>query len=343
MSAHLWLLPSVALSTEGDDAVFFDGFKHVRLPGLAQPVSELVGWLDGDHGERASEPALGAQLVELLDAHDWLVRLCRPIREVTGGRLVRTRQLSYYAHICRTSPDRAFDELAGKRVFVIGTGGIGSYAAYYLAASGVRELVLNDPDTIEPSNLNRQILFAAADVGRAKVAAVRDALAARFQELRVDIIARYLDYDHLLPVIEGVDLVLVCGEHETVLDRPEVVMDKAIITAGYLGHEVFAGPVVSPSAGTPRWDALIPASERNALAALESTAEPLANHWNCSGATINGVGGALLAEAAVRLLAPSLGGPILLMNRRFLDMRTLSSRDEPFTPGPAEPVQRIAQ
>ncbi|HEX9788628.1 MAG TPA: HesA/MoeB/ThiF family protein [Candidatus Binatia bacterium] len=55
------------------------------------------------------------------------------------------------------------------RVLVIGAGGLGSPAAFYLAAAGVGTLGIVDPDNVELSNLQRQILHATADIGRQKV------------------------------------------------------------------------------------------------------------------------------------------------------------------------------
>ncbi|MGH7795146.1 MAG: HesA/MoeB/ThiF family protein, partial [Candidatus Binatia bacterium] len=60
-------------------------------------------------------------------------------------------------HLCQAS------------VLVIGAGGLGSAAAFYLAAAGVGRLGLVDPDKVELSNLQRQILHATADIGRQKV------------------------------------------------------------------------------------------------------------------------------------------------------------------------------
>lgn len=63
-------------------------------------------------------------------------------------------------------------------VLIIGAGGLGSPAALYLAAAGVGTLGLVDPDKVELSNLQRQIVHATPDIGRQKVASAQEKLAA---------------------------------------------------------------------------------------------------------------------------------------------------------------------
>ena len=62
------------------------------------------------------------------------------------------------------------------RVLVIGAGGLGSPAAFYLAAAGVGTIGIVDPDKVELSNLQRQILHATADIGRLKVDSAKTTL-----------------------------------------------------------------------------------------------------------------------------------------------------------------------
>src|ERR1700748_344163 len=64
------------------------------------------------------------------------------------------------------------------KVLIVGAGGLGSPAALYLAAAGIGTLGLVDDDTLSLSNLQRQILHAAADTGRPKTEAAAEALAA---------------------------------------------------------------------------------------------------------------------------------------------------------------------
>ena len=62
------------------------------------------------------------------------------------------------------------------RVLIIGAGGLGSPTAFYLTASGVGTLGLVDPDNVELSNLQRQILHATPDLGKAKVESGKETL-----------------------------------------------------------------------------------------------------------------------------------------------------------------------
>jgi adenylyltransferase/sulfurtransferase len=67
--------------------------------------------------------------------------------------------------------------LSQARVLVIGAGGLGSPAAFYLTAAGVGNVGIVDPDKVELSNLQRQILHGTSDIGRPKVDSARSTLA----------------------------------------------------------------------------------------------------------------------------------------------------------------------
>jgi bacteriocin biosynthesis cyclodehydratase domain-containing protein len=100
------------------------------------------------------------------------------------------RQLHYFADQVRSARSAADMQLAlgHASVVVLGAGGLGSWAASGLACAGAGRIVLVDDDTVELSNLNRQILYRTADVGRPKVEAAADALGG-FNP-RIDIVPR---------------------------------------------------------------------------------------------------------------------------------------------------------
>lgn len=72
----------------------------------------------------------------------------------------------------------AQERLRDARVLIVGAGGLGSPAASYLAAAGVGVLTLVDQDTVDLTNLHRQLLYTTPDVGRAKLDVARERLAA---------------------------------------------------------------------------------------------------------------------------------------------------------------------
>ena len=69
------------------------------------------------------------------------------------------------------------EKLAAARVLVVGAGGLGSPILAYLAAAGVGRIGIVDDDTVDVTNLQRQILYATADVGRPKAATAAGRLA----------------------------------------------------------------------------------------------------------------------------------------------------------------------
>jgi molybdopterin/thiamine biosynthesis adenylyltransferase len=97
--------------------------------------------------------------------------------------------------------------LAG-RVLIIGTGGLGSPAALYLAAAGVGTLGLADGDVVDLTNLQRQIAHATADVGRAKV----ESAAAKCRAINPDVTVRlhpeHIRADNALPILKDYDFVI---------------------------------------------------------------------------------------------------------------------------------------
>jgi molybdopterin/thiamine biosynthesis adenylyltransferase len=108
--------------------------------------------------------------------------------------------------------------LARSTVAVIGAGGLGGSVLSALAAAGVGMLRAVDNDDVEVSNLNRQILFASTDVGRAKLTAVRLRLQDMNPDVTVQTVPRFVtSAADLAGIVAGADLVINCA------DRPDIV------------------------------------------------------------------------------------------------------------------------
>src|SRR5262245_29501915 len=98
--------------------------------------------------------------------------------------------------------------LLESRVLVVGAGGLGSPALYYLAAAGVGTLGVVDPDVVDASNLQRQILYGTPDVGRAKLEAARERIERLNPDVRVETHAEKLEAKNAQRIIEGYSVVL---------------------------------------------------------------------------------------------------------------------------------------
>jgi sulfur-carrier protein adenylyltransferase/sulfurtransferase len=98
--------------------------------------------------------------------------------------------------------------LMESRVLVIGAGGLGSPAAMYLAAAGVGTIGLVDFDSVELSNLQRQLLHDTADVGRPKVESARDRLTELNPNVEVVVHETLLSSGNAFEVLGGYDVVL---------------------------------------------------------------------------------------------------------------------------------------
>lgn len=98
--------------------------------------------------------------------------------------------------------------LEAASVLVLGAGGLGSPAAFYLAAAGVGHLRVVDDDVVERSNLQRQILHADADVGMAKVDSAEVRLSALNPRMTVEPVRERLDSGNVERLLAGVDVVV---------------------------------------------------------------------------------------------------------------------------------------
>lgn len=134
-------------------------------------------------------------------------------------------------------------KIKAARVALLGIGGLGSHLLYDLAAVGVQDIRAVEFDRLELSNLNRQILYAEADIGRPKAELAAARIRAFSPRLRIEILQqRISSTDDVLRVIHDRDYVL------CVADRPEMEIiswvNQACVQRGV--------PLISGGLDTPR-------------------------------------------------------------------------------------------
>ncbi len=93
-------------------------------------------------------------------------------------------------------------------VLCIGTGGLGAPVSLYLAAAGVGRIGLVDFDVVDFSNLQRQVLFSTADVGRTKLEAARDRLKGINPNIQIDLHSGHLSSANALEIIRPYDIII---------------------------------------------------------------------------------------------------------------------------------------
>jgi len=99
------------------------------------------------------------------------------------------------------------------RALIIGVGGLGSPAAMYLATAGIGHLTLVDHDTVDATNLQRQIAHTEARVGMAKVESARTTLLAINPGLQITALAERADAARLEVLVAQADVVLDCSDN----------------------------------------------------------------------------------------------------------------------------------
>ena len=104
--------------------------------------------------------------------------------------------------------DKGQRKLLRSKVLLIGAGGLGSPTALYLAAAGVGTLGLMDGDTVDITNLQRQILHTTADIGKLKVESGTRALKALNPDVNVISLPTRITVDNVMDVIKDYDLIV---------------------------------------------------------------------------------------------------------------------------------------
>ena len=215
-------------------------------------------------------------------------------------------------------------KLRAARVLMVGAGGLGAPAALYLAAAGVGVLGLADPDIVSLSNLQRQVLYETADVGRAKVDAAAGRLHGLNPHVQVEAHAVRVEAGNAAEVIAGYDLVL---------DGTDDFATRFAVA----GACAAAGtPLVSGAIG--RWTGQVGVfTAKPCYRCLVPEIPPDAETCAAVGVVgaLAGVIGAMMALEAIKLIAGAgepLSGRLLLYDALAAETRTVRLAADPACP-----------
>ncbi len=212
-------------------------------------------------------------------------------------------QIDRYAHhlILKEIGGEGQRRLLAASALIVGAGGLGSPAAYYLAAAGVGRIGIVDDDRVALSNLQRQILHGTADVGRSKVASAAEAIGALNPDVQVLPHEARLTAENAAGIIGAYDVVLDAADNFEATYRINdtcVALGRPFSHAGVAG---FTGQLFTYTPGGPCLRCLFPEPP------------PAGQVQHCRGAGVlgatAGVFGSIQAAEAIKALLGRNPGP----------------------------------
>ena len=223
----------------------------------------------------------------------------------------------------------AQQRFAAAHALIVGIGGLGNPAAQFLAAAGVGTLTLVDADHVDLTNLQRQILFATADIGRPKVDAAGSRIAAVNPEVRVETVARRVGDGELLPLVAAADVVLDCSDNfatRHAVNRACVARTRPLVSGAAIRFDGQIAVFDARDAANPCYHCLFGdgGDFEETRCAVMGVFAPLV-----------GIVGATQAAEALKLIAPagrSLAGRLLLIDALTMDWREVRVLKDPACP-----------
>lgn len=218
------------------------------------------------------------------------------------------------------------DRIVGASALIVGAGGLGSPAALYLASAGIGRLALADGDTVDLTNLQRQILHRTHSVGRLKVDSGRDALAEINPECEVVALAERLGDARLEEEVARADVVLDCCDNfatRHAVNRACVKLGKPLVSGAAVRFDGQIAVFDSRRADAPCYHCLFPEAEdvEEVRCATMGVFAPL-----------TGIVGAVQAAEALKLVAgcgEPLTGRLLLLDGLAMEWREIRVPRDP--------------
>jgi adenylyltransferase/sulfurtransferase len=211
-------------------------------------------------------------------------------------------------------------------VLVVGAGGLGCPASLYLAASGIGKLTLADPDQVDLTNLQRQILYRTDSIGAPKVDAARATLNALNPEVNVVPLKKKLQGQDFPALVADADVVLDCSDNfatRHALNRACVAAKKPLVSGAAIRFDAQVAVFDLARPDAPCYACLFP--EDGAIEEVQCSTMGVF-------APLTGMVGALQAAEAAKLIAragDTLNGKLLLMDALRAEWRTVRVKKDP--------------
>ena len=205
--------------------------------------------------------------------------------------------------------------LLAAHALVIGAGGLGSPVALYLGTAGLGRITLVDHDTVDLTNLQRQVAHTQARVGLPKVASAREAIQAINPGVRVDTVAQRADAELLDALVAQADVVLDCTDNfgtRQAVNLACVKHRKPLVSGAAIGFDGQISVYDTRGETQPCYACLFPP---------EATFEEVRCSTMGVFAPLVGIIGTMQAAEALRLVAgvgQSLAGRLLMLDGRTM-------------------------
>jgi molybdopterin/thiamine biosynthesis adenylyltransferase len=204
------------------------------------------------------------------------------------------------------------ERLARTRALVVGCGGLGAPVIQYLGSAGLGYLALADDDVVEISNLNRQVLFRAEDLGRPKVVCAAEWVTRLDDAIEVEAIHERISVHNARDLVKRFDIVLDCTDG---LGNKFLLNDACVLERRPLVHgavTAFSGQIVDVLEGGACLRCIFP--EMPEAGAIQSCQEA-----GILGAACGWVG-AMMALEAIKLVTDIPSG----LARKYVEINLLS-------------------
>lgn len=218
------------------------------------------------------------------------------------------------------------ERILATHALVVGAGGLGSPAALYLASAGIGKITLVDDDSVDFTNLQRQILHTQARVGMAKAESGRLALQAINPDIAIIPLRERVDDDRLAERVAAADLVLDCTDNfatRHAINRACVRHKKPLVSGAAIRFDGQISVYDLRRADAPCYHCLFPeaADIEEVRCAVLGVFAPL-----------TGIIGTMQAAEALKLAAgigESLAGRLLLLDALSMEWRSVRFGKDP--------------